>query len=451
MQHPRLAERLYNEPLLLLPEKAEVIERVFAAYQAGDEAKLPKWEPEREHAALLVPARRTEAGYSLTAHGVAIVPMMGSLVQRAGGLDAMSGLTGYNRVTAMLDAAMRDPLVRGVVLDVDSPGGEVAGAFELASFIANAPKPVYAVANELAASAAYLIASAATEIYLPSTAQVGSVGVVLLHQDRSEVIAKSGVRYTPIFAGAKKIDGSSLTPLSEGARLDLQARVDDVHEQFIAAVAERRGIKPKAVRDTEAGMLSASRAVAEGFADKVGTLTDAITALHAELARPGFTLKTRAASEDGSLIADGGGKDEDMSKTIEQPAAATATDLANERAAGYAQAEKDLTPKAKAEGATEERARIAAILAHDEAKERPAAARQVAMETDMPVATAAKFLAGLPKESPTKPANALAAAMPPNPSIGAGGEKPDKPAGKTINAQGIFAKRAEQAKAALAR
>lgn len=419
MQHPRLAERLYNEPLMLLPEKAEVIERVFAAYQAGDEAKLPKWEPEREHAALLVPARRTEAGYSLTAHGVAIVPMMGSLVQRAGGLDAMSGLTGYNRVTAMLDAAMRDPLVRGVVLDVDSPGGEVAGAFELASFIANAPKPVYAVANELAASAAYLIASAATEIYLPSTAQVGSVGVVLLHQDRSEVIAKSGVRYTPIFAGAKKVDGSSLTPLTEGARLDLQARVDDVYEQFVAAVAQRRGIKPTAVRATEAGMLSASRAVADGFADRVGTLTDAITAMQAEFAKPSYQFNTRAERAAERINA--------MTQEAKQAAAATATELANERAAGFAAAEKEIAPKAKAEGANEERARIAAILAHDEAKERPTAARQVAMETDMTVEKAAKFLAGLPTEAPAKIANPLADKMRgTNPNIGTGGDDPAK-------------------------
>lgn len=443
MQHPRLAERLYNAPLLLMPEKAEVIERVFASYQAGDEDKLPKWEPEREHGALLVPARRTEAGYSLTAHGVAIIPMMGSLVQRAGGLDALSGLTGYNRVTSQIDAALRDPLVRGIILDVDSPGGEVAGAFELASFIADASKPVYAVANELAASAAYLIASAATEIYLPSTAQVGSVGVVLLHQDRSDVVAKSGVRYTPIFAGAKKLDGSSLTPLSEGARLDLQARVDDVYDQFVAAVAERRGLKPAAVRATEAGMLSASRAVEDGFADRIGTLTDAINAMQAEIARPSFTFKPRAVRASERIEA--------MTQEAGKAAAATATELANERAAGYASAEKELTPKAKADGAAEERARIAAILAHDEAKDRPAAARQIAMATSMNVEDAAKFLAGLPKESLAKSVNPLDAAMPPNPKIDVGGEMPDKSAGKTINAQGIFARRAEQAKAAASR
>jgi len=99
-----LAERLYGAPLMMMPDKAFIIESVFAAYQEGDEAKLPKWEPEREHAALAVQARRQEAGYSLTQAGVAIVPMMGSLVQRAGGLDALSGITGYNRVTAMLDA-----------------------------------------------------------------------------------------------------------------------------------------------------------------------------------------------------------------------------------------------------------------------------------------------------------------------------------------------------------
>ncbi len=226
----RLAAMLYNVPLLVLPERAETIERVFAAYVERRTAELPKLEaePPREDAAMLVPMRRTEAGYSITDRGVAVLNVYGTLVQRAGSLDALSGLTGYNRLGAQLDAALRDPLVRGVVLSVDSPGGEVAGAFQFAEMVATAPKPIWGVADELAASAAYLIASATARLFMPETAQVGSVGVVMLHQDRSAQVERSGVRYTPIYAGSKKIDGSSLGPLSETARADLQARVDEV-------------------------------------------------------------------------------------------------------------------------------------------------------------------------------------------------------------------------------
>lgn len=446
MRHPRLAERLYGAPLMMMPDKAFIIESVFAAYQEGDEAKLPKWEPEREHAALAVQARRQEAGYSLTQAGVAIVPMMGSLVQRAGGLDALSGITGYNRVTAMLDAALRDPLVRGIVMDVDSPGGEVAGAFDLAAFVADAGKPVYAVANELAASAAYLIASSAQRLYLPSTAIVGSIGVLMLHQDRSEVIAKSGVRYTPIFAGAKKMDGASIAPLSEGARMDLQARVDDVYAQFVAAVADRRDLDEDDVRATEGGTMTADAAVRDGFADRVGTLTDAINAMQAEVSRPTFSFTPRASAERKDSMT--------TQSKQEAPAAANATaeQLATARAEGVAegraQAEKDLATRLPKEGSKAERARIAAILACDEAKERPTAAHQVAMHTEMPVEAAAAFLAGMPKEAPAAAGNALDKMMRgTNPVVGADAEREHPKAGARLSSVSIFERRAKAAQA----
>lgn len=437
MQHPRLAERLYGTPLLLMPDKAFVIERVFAAYEEGKQGDLPRHEIEREHAALLIPARRTEHGYSVTDRGVAIVPVMGSLVQRAGGLDALSGLTGYNMVTQRLDAALRDPMVKGVVLDVDSPGGEVAGAFQLADYIAQATKPVWAVANELAASAAYLIASAAVRLYMPSSAQVGSVGVVMLHQDRSEVIAKSGVRYTPIYAGAKKIDGTSLMPLSEGARLDLQGRVDEVYALFVDAIAEQRGLKAAAVRGTEGGMLSTERAIADGFADEMGTLTDAIAAMQAEVAQYGYRFQPRAsrAFEEELTMS------QQAKETPAAPATTTATvdQLAAERAAGYAQAEKDLTPKARADGVAAERERVKAITTCEAAKDRPALAAHIAFETDMTAEAAQAMLAKAAPEGSAKPANALDAAMRgTNPKVGADGEPVAAPAKSQISAATIY-------------
>lgn len=435
----RLAAMLYNVPLLVLPERAETIERVFAAYVERRTAELPKLEaePPREDAAMLVPMRRTEAGYSITDRGVAVLNVHGTLVQRAGSLDALSGLTGYNRLGAQLDAALRDPLVRGVVLSVDSPGGEVAGAFQFAEMVATAPKPIWGVADELAASAAYLIASATARLFMPETAQVGSVGVVMLHQDRSAQVERSGVRYTPIYAGAKKIDGSSLGPLSETARADLQARVDEVYQMFVNAVADYRGIDAEAIRATEAGMLSTSAAIASKFADEQGTLTTAILAMQEKVAGFGFSYKSRAPRAiHGGLMSN---------ETKESAAPATVEALANERAAGYAAAEKELVPKAIADGAKAERERIRAILEHAESADRPKAAMHVAMATAMTVDEAAAFLAGLPKEAPAKAENALDVAMraAPNPKIGADAERERAAPGATLSSQKIYANRAK--------
>lgn len=419
MSYPRLSERLYNAPLLLLPEKAEVIERVFAAYADGRAGELPKVPeaPEREQAALLVPARRVDGGgYSLTDRGVAVITMFGSLVQRAGGLDAMSGLTGYNNITQRLDAALRDPMVRGIVLEVDSPGGESAGAFELATFIAEAVKPVWAVANELAASAAYLVASAADRVILPASARVGSIGVVMLHQDRSQLVEKSGVRYTPIFAGAKKLDGSSLMPLSESARSDLQRQVDEVYAMFVDAVASRRGMKADAVRATEAGMLSAQAAIDGGFADEIGTVTSAILALQDKVTHQGFRFTPRAERAIAQEVS--------MTSKTETPAApapttATVEQLAQERAAGYSQAEKEVAPKARAEGATAERERVKAIVTCDAAKDRPQLAAHLAFDTDMAAEAAQALLAKAAPEVAGKATNMLDAAMRgTNPQVG---------------------------------
>lgn len=442
--YPRLAAKLYGAPLLLLPDKAEEIERIFAAHLSGerpaiDESQAARFEERaREHAALLVPTRRTDAGYAVTDRGVAVVTMYGTTVQRASGLDAISGLSGYNTITARLDAALRDPLVRGIVLDVDSPGGETAGAFELATYVAEASKPIWAVANELAASSAYLIASAAQRLILPASAAVGSIGVVMLHQDRSQLVEKSGVRYTPIYAGAKKLDGSSLSPLTESARVDLQRRVDEVYSMFVDAVAQRRDLTADAVRATEAGILSAQDAVDQGFADEIGSLTSAITAMQAEVTSYGYQFKPRAvrATEEEHDMGDG------KKDTPAAPATTTATSeqLAQERAAGAAEAEKTIAPKARAEGAAAERERVKAITTHAEATERPALAAHLAYETDMPAEQAIAMLAKAGKEAPSKPGNLLDAAMRAtgNPKVGADGDPARAPGKPQINTAAIY-------------
>ena len=156
--------------------------------------------------------------------------VIGTLVSRSGYLDAASGLLAYDDIGDAIAAAMDDPSVRGVILDVDSPGGEVGGLFDLVDQIrairSEADKPLWAVANESALSAAYAIASTADRLYVTQTGEVGSVGVVAVHVDESGADAKAGLAWTFVFAGESKVDGNAHEPLSARARATIQADVD---------------------------------------------------------------------------------------------------------------------------------------------------------------------------------------------------------------------------------
>lgn len=408
MDYPRLAARLYNTPLLLTPEKAEIIEGVFRAHVDG-RAEAALASIQREEMAVPTNLRRMDGGYYLSPGGIALVPVMGTLLQRSGGLDALSGLTGYNRLTQQLAAAFAEPQVRGVMLEVDSHGGEVAGAFEFADLIANAPKPVWAHANELAASAGYLIASAADRLHLPATGMVGSVGVVMLHMDRSRQLEKQGVTYTPIFAGARKVDGASFAPLSETARADAQARVDYIYEMFVDAVSTRRRIEASAVRGTEAGMLSAADAKTVGFADEVGTLEQAMQAMAADVSSAGLFSRAARAHQKGAMTM----ANEQVNQAAAQSNAATTEQLAAARAEGVAEGRGAIAQELAAD-----RQRALAIIEHPEAQGREAMARHLALKMGMPKDEAIALLAAAPKAT-AQPANPLAAAMPPNPKVGA--------------------------------
>ena len=192
--------------------------------------------------------------------------------------------------------------------------------------------------------------------------------------------------------------------------------------------------------------MTADAAVRDGFADRVGTLTDAINAMQAEVSRPTFSFTPRASAERKDSMT--------TQSKQEAPAAANATaeQLATARAEGVAegraQAEKDLATRLPKEGSKAERARIAAILACDEAKERPTAAHQVAMHTEMPVEAAAAFLAGMPKEAPAAAGNALDKMMRgTNPVVGADAEREHPKAGARLSSVSIFERRAKAAQA----
>ncbi|OAN53029.1 phage tail protein [Paramagnetospirillum marisnigri] len=274
---PHLAARLYGTPLLVARSKLDVILGALGPRLAGQPISFDG-------------DAASTGDVVVTADGIAIVPVIGTLVARSGYLGAASGLTAYSDIAESIEAAATDPGIRAILLDVDSSGGEVGGLFDLVDHIqairSQCGKPIWAVADEAALSAAYAIACTADRLYVTQTGEVGSIGVVAVHRDESGADAQAGLAWTFVHAGASKVDGNPHQPLSDSARAGLQADVDALYGRFVALVARCRKQPPEAIRATEAAVYRGDQAVAAGLADKVGTLRVALADLGATLARP---------------------------------------------------------------------------------------------------------------------------------------------------------------------
>lgn len=313
-------------------------------------------------------------------NGILTIPVHGVLMNKLS-IKFGSWATGYTYIERAFERGMDDPEVQAIFFDIDSPGGEVAGNFELVEKIASrrGEKPMQAFANDHAYSAAYSIATASDSITLARSGGVGSVGVVTMHIDVSERMDKMGVKITFIYAGKHKVDGNPYQELPEAVKDRIQERIDRIYGEFVALVAENRDMDEQAVRDTEALTYDASNALDVGFADRIGSMQSAMAA-YREAATEGTkmatTPKTPAAENEGGQI------------TQAQLDSATETAKA----------------EGVAEGASGERERINAIIGSDEGKARPKAAMSAALKTDMSVDQAKAFLADLPEEKAETPA-----------------------------------------------
>lgn len=215
--------------------------------------------------------------------GIAVVPIVGAMVHRGDSMNPMSGSTSYTAVQRTLTEVAGFRGIRGIVLDMDTPGGQVAGVTETGEFLRRlaAEIPVYVVANSLMASAGYWLGATATRIYASPLSMIGSIGVVVAHTDTTEAEKKRGVVTTYIAAGAKKTEGSG--PLTDAAMASIRARIDGIYDKFVAHVATSRGLDPAAVRATEAGVFSPEQAVDLGLADGTATLPEVLDALSTRL------------------------------------------------------------------------------------------------------------------------------------------------------------------------
>lgn len=261
---PHLASRLYGVPLLLARAKLDIILGVMGSRIGWAESALESTAPAINAAAVRFAAESQASG-----SGIAVIAVHGSLVRRSLNLDAQSGFTSYGEIGAAVDAAAADPSIAGILLDMDSPGGEAGGLFELAQHIreVNAIKPVWAIACDSAYSAAYAIACAASRVLVTQTAGVGSIGVIAMHVDQSVRDAQEGLRFTPVTAGDFKNDLSAHEPLNPASRVRLQAEVDRLYALFVDHVSCMRGLAPKAVRATQAASYFGPEAVDAGLVD----------------------------------------------------------------------------------------------------------------------------------------------------------------------------------------
>lgn len=285
-----VATRLFNSTLALLPAATplalQLLERSIGlgadGGAASDIGAGEEWG---------APSRRgeTDRPYDVIA-GVAIIPVRGVLIQRLGWLwyyGDMFGVSGYDRMRLQFMAALADDQVDAIAFDIDSPGGEVAGCFDLVDTIhgARGRKPIAAILGENAYSAAYAIASAVDpgRLWVPRTGGTGSVGVIYIHLSIAKWMSNSGITPTLVTKGAFKGEGSEMLELSEGAIERLQADVDAVGKLFDVTVARNRGMAAKDVAAQEAGTFLGGKGVDVGFADAVSAPDEAFRALLKQL------------------------------------------------------------------------------------------------------------------------------------------------------------------------
>jgi signal peptide peptidase SppA len=234
---------------------------------------------------------------------VAVIDISGTIIPKADMIDnASSDGTSIESLKADIRSALGSEDVKAILLNIDSPGGSVDLVPEMASEIraARGGKPIVALANTFAASAAYWLASAADEIVVTPSGQVGSIGVYNAHQDKSQLQEKLGVKTTLVSAGKYKVEGNPFEPLSEDAQAEMQKRVDAYYDMFVGAVAKGRGTDVATVKSEygEGRMMMAPDAVEAGMADRIATFDETLARLEREAKKASATTSKAAATAD---------------------------------------------------------------------------------------------------------------------------------------------------------
>jgi|GEM_PF-526089 len=384
-----LAARVLNTPLLLEPSYARVFFNALSSRlgitQIQDHAGLVT-----EQETLKVTrggdlmadgfggsAHNVDAPYTLHA-GVAVLPISGTLVHKHGYLRPYSGMTGYDGVVARVAHAAGNHQVKGILLDFDTPGGEVAGCFDAAqkirSIASAAGKPLWSLCYDMHCSAGMALASAGSRRLITQTAVAGSVGVLMAHASFQKQLEDEGIKVTLIHSGQFKVDGNPYEDLPADVLNKFQSKSDALRNEFAGLVASMLNMDIAAILATEAGTYRGQDAIDIGFADQLVNGNDAVDEFIDYLSNQGSTLTLGGPS---------------MSKDTKQPVAAQQPETASATAENPPTATEifgsvgAVDPGAIATSATAERARVEQILGSDESKGKAKLANHLAFKTDL--------------------------------------------------------------------
>jgi capsid assembly protease len=291
--YPEIAARVFNTALLMHPGKlaaalagigGRIVKGGVALEGAGEPTNHVAFENGRPSTGRIGDraGRRYDATGSApfdAIDGIALVPIEGTLIHKGAYVGAYSGRTSYEGLQAQILRAMNNPAIKGAVFEVDSFGGELAGAFETADMIArlSAGKPTLAILTDHALSAGYLLASATRQIIVPEHGRAGSIGVVTLHTDWSAALDQQGVKVTVLSAGAHKADGSPFEALPDAVAQRITADLEAARQTFAERVGRYRGARftAEAALATEAQDYRGHDAVSLGLADATGHALEA--------------------------------------------------------------------------------------------------------------------------------------------------------------------------------
>ncbi len=301
MNHQLLVAEFLATPWALMPEKLNALAGVVMRWSAGVSAEvqiIDQIQTDR-----MSRESRRQSATAQSSGGIAVLPLYGVVTQRGNMVDDVSGpgSTSTQQFSSALRQLLADDTVGQILIDIDSPGGSVYGVAELADEIqsARSQKPIVAVANSLAASAAYWIGCSASEFYVTPGGEVGSIGVWQAHQDYSQALEESGVKTTLISAGKFKVEGNPYSPLDADAQSFMQSRVDEYYATFTKAVARGRGVPVAQVREGmgQGRVLGAEAALAQNMVDGVATFDDVLKKMRRDAkqqARPGASRLKQA-------------------------------------------------------------------------------------------------------------------------------------------------------------
>lgn len=277
--HSPLVSQIFSQaigrPLLVHPQMGEA---VLGAYLNGAIEDRPSTLVFRD----IEPGTPAQNGLPETpARRIAVINVSGPLVNRYEEGFCEPGPLSYEALRVAFERALTDASIEAIVLRIESPGGMAAGCFDFSDHVFNnrGVKPIHAVVDDYAYSAAFAIACAADTIWVTRTGGAGSVGTRAFHVDQSGWNTKNGLKITEIFAGAHKNDFTPHSPLADEVRERLQQELEEHRAEFAATVARYRGLEVAAVLATEALTYNGQAAIDIGFADRLGTFHDAVAFL----------------------------------------------------------------------------------------------------------------------------------------------------------------------------